>query len=224
MKTSFVAPSAGTGTAATAALDRRPVPIQPPPEKAPKALRDEFQRLQQRANELQRLRSDLSEQISEFRQTVDSADIESIDIRVTDDGVIQRDSSFMEGSTEIRDAAIAILRNELKLRTDLNAYLRQRSESLRKASGEAKVRLDQTANEIRAGLIKFGYLDPEQHKLSLSRVIPGMIFQHPQYVAAHREWKGLSEYARQALVAENTREIETIKRMLQSEARRLAGV
>jgi hypothetical protein len=143
---------------------------------------------------------------------------------------VEEDRSIAWEATEVRDIAIGLLRKELGIRVDLVGYLKRWQVEGRKAIVALRAKLEETRVGVRAYLIKGhskygGFHDPEMHKLSGSRVLPGYVLSHPAVVAATVELKGvIGTLNGTKPVSENAREIEELRRLIRSEAARLAGL
>ena len=162
-------------------------------------------------------RADFARELEDLTEVVVTNDERNIT-------VAQDRSIAFEGLT-VRNIAIALFRKELSIRGELTDYLGRWLIEARKDIDKLRAQHVKVQADILAGLIEFGYDDPAEKKLSPSRVLPGYLFAHPEVWAAKREFdaaRGLTNGTK--WIPENAREIENLRRLIRSEAARLAGL
>jgi hypothetical protein len=212
------------------AEQRRAVTI-PACDGASETLKREFDVLQARSDALEADRSHAAQHRADFARELEEM-TETIAV-VKDDpagivGIVE-DKSITWEATTVRDIAIGLLRKELSIRGDLTGYLERWQVEGRKLVGTLRGKLEETREGVTAWLIKGhskfgGFHDPKTCKLSPSRVLPGYINSHPAVLAATAELKAAEGPPKTKPVPVNAREMEELRRLIRSEAARLAGL
>jgi hypothetical protein len=229
----------------TIAEQRPPVLIQVPFEGSPKKLRAEFAKLRARIDALETDKNNAALHRADFMRELDSlTEAQTEATKATqgkpktthqavaeETGIVdlESDKSITWEATQIRDISVGILRKELALRSDLGGYSDRWLVEGQKAVVTLRAKLTETRAGVMGWLVKGhshygGYDDPTTNKLSPCRVLPGYVFSHPAVVAAKNELQTVQELVREKTIYVNRREIQELRRLIRSEAARLAGL
>ncbi|HAA72158.1 MAG TPA: hypothetical protein DCE55_23680 [Planctomycetaceae bacterium] len=131
---------------------------------APEKTRRKAQRLGKRAKALMESRAAFDRQLADV-VGADLADKAAVD-------------PFSAG-VKLRAARIGLLRDELRLRREIDGLLNQHEQDLRELEREAFADIDRTKLVIRERLIDVGYSGADVHDVDPAKVQQGWILAHP---------------------------------------------
>ena len=218
---------------ATTAEKRRGVHIPEPIGKPSKGLKSEFAALQARADALEadrqnakRHRQDFLNELAELTEPTPQKGKKTTEEVPTDAGT---DQSLASEAREIRELGVSLLRKELRLRSDMRAYLERWQTEGHQARQEAERRLEETQAAVQAWLIEGpkdlgGFHDPVKLPFSPSRVLPGDLLRHPAVVEAREAFTAAETELGAGHSSRNRDAISELRGLIGAELGRLAGV
>jgi hypothetical protein len=125
---------------------------------------------------------------------------------------------------EIRDLAIENLRLERAIRRDLASYIQHQKSGAQELVAKLRTKIAAARADVTKKLLSIGFLDPTVHKIDRSRIMPGMIFEHPKVRTAEVELDAAKAASRSNSGVDNRVAIEDLQRLIRQIGLKLAGL